>query len=60
LTAVLGDHGSGAEQLARCIADWEARDRAFDTESQNNMLAHMYSLKWSFYGDEHALHLAVR
>lgn len=57
---MMGDHVAGAKLLNDCIADWEARDRAYDNEHQNNLLTHMYSMKWSFYGDEQALHLAVR
>lgn len=60
LFSAMGDIKAGSLVIQSLIDDWEARDRCYDCPKQNDVLCRVYSMKWSFFGDEKSLHMAVR
>lgn len=56
----MGEMAVGAQRIDELLADWEQRDRSFDSPKRYDILCKIYGIKWSFFGDEKAIHLAVR
>lgn len=56
----MGNTEYGALLIDQALADWESRDKSYDTIKQYDVLCKAYTVKWSFLGDLKSLHLAVR